>query len=202
MSYRNTQNLLLKKHHDHRYVQVDPTGLEPGVHTAYVNAYDAQQPEKGPLFEVPITVVRPEPLTDKPRPHLEHKDVLFGPGDIKRHFVKIPEGATWAVVRIGSNEKAASAKFIMHTVQLSPSKSVMHNNHEKMVSITENSEWTYGLAVDGKAFLARAYASSESTINPVLLFLLRLLLVFQKSFSDSGSFNLLLIHNNAGSSIL
>ena len=56
---------------------------------------------QGPLFEVPITVVRTEPITSEPRPHIEHKDILFAPGDIKRHFVKPPEGSTWAVVRVG-----------------------------------------------------------------------------------------------------
>ena len=73
--------------------------LEPGVHSAYVNGYDANDVDKGPLFEIPITVVRPEPLIPEPRPHIEHNNVGFNPGEIKRHFVKAPNDATWAVVR-------------------------------------------------------------------------------------------------------
>ena len=102
------------------------------------------------MFEVPITVVRPEPLKSEPRPHIEHKDILFAPGDIKRHFIKPPEGSTWAVVRVVSQEKAATGKFVLHTVQLSPGKSVMNNNHEKMFSLSDLGEWSYGLAVQGR----------------------------------------------------
>ena len=102
------------------------------------------------MFEVPITVVRPEPLKSEPRPQIEHKDILFAPGDIKRHFIKPPEGSTWAVVRVVSQEKAATGKFVLHTVQLSPGKSVMNNNHEKMFSLSDLGEWSYGLAVQGR----------------------------------------------------
>ena len=102
------------------------------------------------MFEVPITVIRPEPLKSEPRPHIEHKDILFAPGDIKRHFIKPPEGSTWAVVRVVSQEKAATGKFVLHTVQLSPGKSVMNNNHEKMFSLSDLGEWSYGLAVQGR----------------------------------------------------
>lgn len=133
----------------HFLVQVDPTGLEPGVHAAYVSAYDAQQPDKGALFEIPITVVRPEPLMNEPRPHVEHCNVTFAPGDIKRHFVKAPSGATWAQVKVVSEEKSATGKFVLHTVQLGPNKSVMQNNHEKMFSLSENGEWSYGFSVTG-----------------------------------------------------
>ena len=49
-----------------------------------------------------------------------------------------------------SNEKAATGKFVLHTVQLSPGKSVMNNNHEKMFSLSDLGEWSYGLPVQGK----------------------------------------------------
>ena len=62
------------------------------------------------VFEIPITVVRPEPLIMEPRPHIEHKNVGFIPGDIKRHFIKTPMDATWAVVRVRSEEKNVTGK--------------------------------------------------------------------------------------------
>jgi len=151
----------------HFLVQIDPTGLEPGVHAAFINAYDSNQPDKGPLFEVPITVVRPEPLKSEPRPHIEHKDILFAPGDIKRHFIKPPEGSTWAVVRVVSQEKAATGKFVLHTVQLSPGKSVMNNNHEKMFSLSDLGEWSYGLAVQGGQVLEVCLAKWWANIGAV-----------------------------------
>ena len=57
------------------------------------------------MFEVPITVVKPEPIQTIPRPRLERAGILFRPGDIVRSFVQVPEGATWATIRVYSNEQ-------------------------------------------------------------------------------------------------
>ena len=62
------------------------------------------------MFEVPITVVKPEPIQTVPRPRLERSGVLFRPGDIARSFVQVPEGATWATVRVYSNEQVRLIK--------------------------------------------------------------------------------------------
>ena len=63
------------------------------------------QPHKGHVFEVPITVVKPEPIQTIPRPRLERAGILFRPGDIVRSFVQVPDGATWATIRVYSNEQ-------------------------------------------------------------------------------------------------
>ena len=60
------------------------------------------------MFEVPITVVKPEPIQMVPRPRLERTGILFRPGDIVRSFIQVPEGATWATVRVFSNEQVKS----------------------------------------------------------------------------------------------
>jgi len=51
---------------------------------------------KGPLFEVPITVVKPVSVEKNQLPDLVFRDVHFKPGTIKRHFVLVPDGSTWA----------------------------------------------------------------------------------------------------------
>lgn len=40
-------------------VEVDPTKLAPGVHTAFIYGYDTTKPELGPRFHVPITIAKP-----------------------------------------------------------------------------------------------------------------------------------------------
>ena len=40
-------------------VEVDPTKLPPGVHTAFIYGYDTTNPELGPRFHVPITITKP-----------------------------------------------------------------------------------------------------------------------------------------------
>lgn len=57
------------------------------------------QPDKGHLFEIPITVVKPEPLSSMPRPSLSVPKAVFTAGAIKRNFCMVPENASWAVVR-------------------------------------------------------------------------------------------------------
>ena len=42
----------------HFLVKVDPTGLAPGAHQAFITAHDASSPDRGKLWEVPITVIR------------------------------------------------------------------------------------------------------------------------------------------------
>ena len=41
-------------------VRINPAGLEAGqVHFTSINAFIASEPERGPLFEVPVTVIIP-----------------------------------------------------------------------------------------------------------------------------------------------
>jgi tripeptidyl-peptidase-2 len=53
--------------------------------------------EKGPVFRVPITVVRPVQLPrELLRPELNFTNVAFKPNSVQRHFVLVPDDATWA----------------------------------------------------------------------------------------------------------
>lgn len=52
--------------------------------------------DKGPVFQVPITVIQPSLLPKGGTcPDLVFKDVLFKPNTIKRHFIFVPDDATW-----------------------------------------------------------------------------------------------------------
>ena len=47
-----------------------------GVHSAYVQAIDVKKPDKGALFEIPVTVVIKEPLdVSVPKPVVTYKHV-------------------------------------------------------------------------------------------------------------------------------
>ena len=130
----------------HFLVSVDPTGLPPGAHTAYITAHSPAHPAAGKLWEVPITVVRTEPLTLAPSPRLEVSRV-FQPGAIARHFVKVPQGATWACFKARNLCKDTAGKFILHTIQLLPSSMVKTMEHYKMFNLAEDGSWEFGLPV-------------------------------------------------------
>ena len=88
-------------------LRVDPRMLPPGsgVHHAQVLGFDADAPGAGPLFRVPITVVKPIVL---PPAHLgahsgldiatADEPLQLVPGTISRHFLQVPKGATWVDV--------------------------------------------------------------------------------------------------------
>jgi len=129
-------------------IHVDPTGLAPGAHCAFITAHDASNPGRGKLFEVSINVIRTEKLDMLPRPKIEHRDT-FQPGSIKRHFLEVPSGATWATFSAANMSKDISGKFVLHTVQLLPKLVVRTLEYHKMFTLAENGEWQYSIPVRG-----------------------------------------------------
>lgn len=62
-----------------------------------VRAYDVTNIAKGPVFQIPVTVVQPMTLPKTALlPDLTYANVLFKPNTIQRHFILVPEDATWA----------------------------------------------------------------------------------------------------------
>ena len=49
------------------------SGLPPGAHSTFISAHDSACPEKGKLFEIPITVVRTEQLSTGLKPGVLHQ---------------------------------------------------------------------------------------------------------------------------------
>ncbi|KAI9469712.1 MAG: subtilase family-domain-containing protein [Benjaminiella poitrasii] len=101
-------------------IKVDPTALsESKFHYGEVLGYDTSAPERGPLFHVPVSVVKP---TIPAQGFIQYKNVEYGPGDIIRRFVQVPEGATSCEITIKANAPAetAPARFMLHLLQLVP----------------------------------------------------------------------------------
>ena len=48
------------------------------------------------------------------------QSVVFQPNNIRRHFLMVPDKATWAVIRVRSHESNTVGKFVLPTVQLLP----------------------------------------------------------------------------------
>ena len=105
-------------------VDVDPTDLDPGVHEAFVHGLDTENFDRGPLFTVPITVVKPFPVDRL----ISLGKLSFQPAEVKRFFVVPPAGATWMDVTVRDWREATAAGevdsstklFVLHTVQLLP----------------------------------------------------------------------------------
>ena len=104
-------------------MDVDPTSLGPGLHTAEVLGIDTAHPDAGPMFRVPITVAKPFPLPANCR-QVNLGELSFGPAETKRYFVVPPLGATWMDVVLtdtrNPDEEGATRLIALHTVQLLP----------------------------------------------------------------------------------
>lgn len=62
-----------------------------------IRAFDVSNIAKGPVFQIPVTVVQPITLPKTALlPDLTYTNVLFKPNTIQRHFILVPEDATWA----------------------------------------------------------------------------------------------------------
>ncbi|XP_057365075.1 tripeptidyl-peptidase 2-like [Daphnia carinata] len=145
----------IPKHFDLMYmvrgfsVKVDPTGLAPGVHYTSIKAYDSVCPEKGAVFEVPVTIVKPETVRNEVSYLKQH----FTPGDIQRRFVNVPEGASWAVLTINLENleaEANNARFIVHAVQLMPELNCKAGmEFYKLIDLHEHPNTPLAFAVKG-----------------------------------------------------
>ncbi|MFI4874052.1 MAG: S8 family serine peptidase, partial [Blastopirellula sp. JB062] len=98
-------------------IEVDPTSLLPGAHFAEIRGIDADHPESGPLFRIPITVT--QTISAKAKPSWKEK-LESTAGQIERRFFLAPQGATWADLRITAGDFSGSRLMIAHTKQLLP----------------------------------------------------------------------------------
>ncbi|MEZ6052871.1 MAG: tripeptidyl-peptidase 2 [Planctomycetaceae bacterium] len=138
-----SETMLMTASGDGFELQVDPRRLKPGVHTAEVRGYHAGRESRGPLFRVPVTVIRPIDV----RNHELEEKVTLGPGHLERRFVSVPQGATWADVEIELEEADAPRILGLHTVQILPGHSFEDGETQKRIQMEQGSQTIVSLPV-------------------------------------------------------
>ncbi|KAG9286248.1 hypothetical protein G9A89_014234 [Geosiphon pyriformis] len=121
-------------------IKVDPSQLSPGkLYYAEVQGYDTSTSSPVPLFKVPVTITKPLTLTNGSK--LSLGTLSFGPGHIERHFVKVPQGATFADIIIKSSATHATdpARLLLHMIQLLPQTRYSKNQHAYVFSLGKGS---------------------------------------------------------------
>uniref|UniRef100_V5IDQ3 Tripeptidyl-peptidase 2 n=2 Tax=Ixodes ricinus TaxID=34613 RepID=V5IDQ3_IXORI len=129
------------------WVKVDPTGLPPGAHYAAVQAIDVSSPQKGAVFDIPITVVKPRRLTERDSYELRAKGVTLKPGVMQREFVVVPTGATWASLQVKSADPQNVAHVVVHAVQLKQQMSCQASEFQKTFPLAPASEASFAFSV-------------------------------------------------------
>lgn len=61
-----------------------------------IRAYESNDVDKGSVFEIPVTVVQPIALDAQSNWRQEFDEVVCKPNTILRHFIMVPNNATWA----------------------------------------------------------------------------------------------------------
>ncbi|XP_076246823.1 tripeptidyl-peptidase 2-like isoform X2 [Calliopsis andreniformis] len=151
-------------------IRIDASNLPEGVHATSVRAYDVTDIAKGPVFQIPITVVQPQELPKSAiLPDLTFTNVLFKPSTIHRHFVLVPEDATWAVIKLKSTEKDKTGRFVIHTIQLKPRLACKTLEVNKVISVTSQSESVQPFAVQGGLILEVVIAKYWANLGDMLI---------------------------------
>nr|CAD7457742.1 unnamed protein product [Timema tahoe] len=136
----------------------------------YIDAFDVACVNKGAVFRVPITVIRPQKISARlHRPELESLNTLFYPNYIRRNFVLVPENATWAVLKLHCREKDKSGRFVIHAVQLRPKLVCKTLEFHKICTVSSQNDVFQGFSVRGGLVLELVIAKYWANIGEVAL---------------------------------
>lgn len=142
-------------------ILVDPMDLPPGVHYAEIVGTDTADPDRGAMFRIPVTVIKPHELTDA---HWK-ETIRFTPGEIERRFFHVPDGATWADLVIRGGDHATDRRAIVHCVQIEPG--MAWNAHQLYVNewMTDGEEQVRSFEVMGGRTLEVCLAQYWSSLG-------------------------------------
>jgi len=167
---------------------VDPTKLSSGVHVGFVKAYDEARPGAGPIFEVPITVVKPELILDGTT-NLDIGDLNLVAAERCRRFLVPPKGCTFIDCTItdtrhvkgGSEDEdqlapgmdSSSRMIVLHALQTFRGTPYRDNEKHSYITLTPGSQhvisWSVHEGVTMELCLARFWSTIGTTSFKVSL---------------------------------
>ena len=150
-------------------VEVDPTKLEHGLHTATVTGMFQYNNVQKALFSVPIVVAKPI----LPVQQIVKIGALdFQPAEIKRLYVVPPFGSTWMDISItdtrdnGDTDKTSRA-IALHTVQLLDHAAYRNNECNKRLGLSPGQTHISSIPVEANVtceiVLARYWLTRRTT---------------------------------------
>jgi tripeptidyl-peptidase II len=131
-------------------IDVDPTELATGVHTAKVCGIDSDKPDRKVIFSIPITIIKPMPVLHD----ISLGPLEFKPAECKRFFVVPPLGSTWMDLTIrdcrNANEGGESSTklVVLHTVQLLPHAAYRDFEQQKYYNLRPSQTVVTSIAVE------------------------------------------------------
>ncbi len=146
-------------------IAADPTMLEHGVHTAELLATDPSAPDQGPVFRLPATVIRPH-LIDAGTGFSWQTSNDLSPGEMRREFFAVPQGATWLEATLTSRSELPQ-KVIAHFMQVLPHRRHPESGKRLRLTLSPKTPIKQHIAVTGGRTLEVVLASDWSAIDPL-----------------------------------
>jgi tripeptidyl-peptidase-2 len=155
-------SLLLLPHNGRTFeVEINPTALPPGLHYAEIVGVDTTAEWRGALFRIPITITKPLVMSnpDVTAGMMDLGRFEFVPGKEQRRFVAVPEGATWAELKmnypLNDNNSTTTVtsgqhipkSYMVRATQLAPQTRYSDTEHRSFVQLTPGSDHIASLAV-------------------------------------------------------
>ncbi|XP_048746966.2 tripeptidyl-peptidase 2-like [Ostrea edulis] len=150
-------------------VMVDHQGLSEGVYFTELKGFDVKCVEKGPVFRFPITVVVPSRVDDEIRWEKWFTEVSFKPGQIHRHFIKVPTGASNALLKVESTDKEKNCRMLLHAVQNLPQHQYTKLEFEKFITLSDSGESKHAFRVEENGTLELCIAKWWANLGDVIL---------------------------------
>eukprot|EP00039_Didymoeca_costata_P004104 m.71341 g.71341 ORF g.71341 m.71341 type:complete len:1235 (+) comp12238_c0_seq1:40-3744(+) len=120
-------------------VNVDPCNLTPGLHGTFIKGYDVTHSDRGPVFQIPVTVTKPVELNNNSYSCV----CTLPPGTPHRTFLTPPDGATWVDVSVKlDNVEPTEDKVIivLHTIQLQDRIRFTDSESKKYITLRKNQQ--------------------------------------------------------------
>jgi len=158
------ESLLLTSGGGSFVLRVEPQELPSGLHVATVFGYDSERPEYGPVFRLPVTVIRPNRV-DAGNGWRHAHTLEMKEGDVARHFYAVPDGATWADISLRRLDRDTGQTLILQTVQTREGESFRSRHFREWIGFSEGDETLRSIAVEGGRTLEVAVARNWSGLG-------------------------------------
>ncbi|GMT04266.1 hypothetical protein PENTCL1PPCAC_26440, partial [Pristionchus entomophagus] len=145
-------------------VEIDPTQLTPNhLHYSEIELVDAEFPHLGPIVRIPVTITKPLELSA-----VSHSfEVMTRPGIPIRNFIKVPEGATAAIIRLKNVDRVPKESFVLHCTQLLPHKCMRETETHRNI-MGDQTELKRAFSVEGgktlEICLCRAWTREKKEV--------------------------------------
>jgi tripeptidyl-peptidase II len=124
---------------------IDPTKLptnaiDGSIHFGEIVGHDSTRPEAGPVFRVPVTVVKPRKvLADNSKiPTAAWTRLAASPGKLFRKFIEVPLGASWAEITVECSQ------FSTNRLMVLAAQSIQHPKVSTKFTLFDKYLWMQG----------------------------------------------------------